>query len=298
MTDRIGQPAAMRAWSRAARQAGRKVVFVPTMGALHDGHLALLRAAARLGDAVVASIFVNPAQFGPGEDFDRYPRPLAADLEACAAAGAHAVFVPPAGSLYAADHSTWVVEESLALPLEGECRPGHFRGMLTVVLKLLHIVEPDTAVFGQKDAQQALLIRRMVRDLDLPVQLAIEPTVREPDGLALSSRNAGLEAEERRRAPVLARALHASRARLAAGETDLSAARAAGLALLDAAAAAGGTSSLAVDYFEVVDLDTLRSPARPGAPLLIAGAIRLGRTRLIDNLIHNPQPHAAEGFPT
>ena len=296
MTDRFEQPGAMRAWSRAARLAGRRVVLVPTMGALHDGHIALLRAAARLGDAVVASIFVNPTQFGPGEDFERYPRPLAADLEACATAGVHAVFVPPAGSLYAADHSTWVVEESLALPLEGECRPGHFRGMLTVVLKLLHIVEPEVAVFGQKDAQQALLIRRMVRDLDLPVTLAIEPTVREPDGLALSSRNVGLDAEERRRAPVLARALLACRSRLAAGETDPAAARAAGLALLEAEARAGGQAPLTVDYFEVVDLDTLRPPVRTGTPLLIAGAVRLGRTRLIDNLVHHPQPPFAEGL--
>lgn len=293
--ERIAEPGAMRAWSRAARRAGRTVAFVPTMGALHDGHLSLLRAAARRGDAVVASVFVNPTQFGPGEDFDRYPRTEAADLAACAAAGVHAVFLPPPGSLYAADHSTWVVEESLALPLEGERRPGHFRGVLTIVLKLFHVVEPDVALFGQKDAQQALLIRRMARDLDLPVDIDIEPTVREPDGLALSSRNAGLDAGERRRAPILSRALQAAGMRLAAGGSDTRAARAAGRALLDAEAAVGEPGSLSVDYFEIVDLDTLRAPTRTDVPLLIAGAVRLGRTRLIDNLIHHPPPRPAEG---
>ena len=275
-------PQMARAWSREVRRSGRTLALVPTMGALHAGHRFLLQEARSSADVVVASIFVNPAQFGAGEDFAQYPRPLEADLDACAAEGADAVYVPAAGSLYAGDHSTWVVEDSLADVLEGRRRPGHFRGVLTVVLKLFSAVEPDVAVFGQKDAQQALLIRRMVRDLDLAVAIHVAATVRDSDGLALSSRNAYLDAQHRRQAPVLWQALCACRKALEEGEDDPARVRAAGLGVLDAAA------GLDLDYLEAVDLDTLSTPLRQGRPVLVAGAIRLGKTRLIDNIIYPP----------
>jgi pantoate--beta-alanine ligase len=279
--------AAVRDWSRRQKSRGRRTALVPTMGALHAGHRALFRAARGAADVVVVSIFVNPAQFGPGEDYDRYPRPFADDLAACEAEGVEAVYAPTAATMYAPNHSTWVTEEEIALPMEGAVRPGHFRGVLTVVLKLLNAVEPDVAVFGRKDAQQALVIARMARDLDLPVEIRIEPTVREADGLAFSSRNARLAPEDRRRAPVLREAIRACVGRLEAGETDTARVRAAGLAVLKSAG--DGAGPLHVDYLEVVDAESLRAPepGRPGAArprrLLVAGAIRLGGTRLIDN---------------
>ncbi len=270
----------LRAWSRRQRQAGRRVALVPTMGALHAGHEALMEAAAAAAGAVAASIFVNPAQFGPGEDYQRYPRTLEADLALCARAGAHAAYVPRAGEVYATDHSTWVEEGALALPMEGEARPGHFRGVLTVVLKLLHAAEPDLAFFGQKDIQQALLIRRMVRDLDLPVEMRVVPTVRESDGLALSSRNAYLTPRQRAAAPYLARALSVCARLLAAGETDPAVVRHAGLEML------AGVEDLAVEYLEVAALDSLQAPPAVEGPVVVAAAVRLGTTRLIDNVIH------------
>jgi len=275
-------PVAIHAWSRELRGKGRRVALVPTMGALHEGHRSLLRVARQAADAVIASIFVNPAQFGPGEDYSRYPRALDADLDMCAQEGVDAVYAPSPQSVYAADHSTWLVEEALAKPMEGASRAGHFRGVLTVVLKLFHTLEPDLAIFGQKDAQQALLIRRMVRDLDLPIEIRVAPTIREGDGLALSSRNRFLEGEERRQAPALYRALTACCEQWQAGEQDAGKIRAAGLAVLESYPA------LSVDYLEIVDLETLTLPLRHGHPVLMAGAVQAGGTRLIDNIIYPP----------
>ncbi len=277
-------PPAIRAWSRELRREGQAVALVPTMGALHDGHRSLLRAARAAADQVVASIFVNPAQFGPDEDFQRYPRRLQQDLGVCAAEGVDAVYAPTPGTVYAGDHSTWVCEEELAGSMEGSLRPGHFRGVLTIVLKLLHTVEPDLAIFGQKDAQQALLIRRMARDLDLPVVIHLSPTVREADGLALSSRNAYLSPEDRGRAPALYQALTAGCQVLAEGDYRAGNVRAAGMEVLAQA------EGIEVEYLEAVDLNTLGTPLRPGHPVLVAGAVKVGRTRLIDNIIH---PHGA-----
>jgi pantoate--beta-alanine ligase len=252
------------------------------MGALHAGHRALLQAARSAADAVVASIFVNPAQFGEGEDLAGYPRDLGVDLAVCAEEGVDAVYVPTPLAVYSADHSTWVHEDALASGLEGASRPGHFQGVLTVVLKLFNTVEPDLAIFGQKDIQQALLIRRMVRDLHLPVEIQVAPTVRDEDGLALSSRNRRLSTEDRRRAPALWQALSACRERLEAGESRLEQIRAAGLAILEA------VPGLTVDYLQVVDLETLAPPRQIGRPLVVAGAVRLGGTRLIDNIVCPP----------
>ncbi len=276
----IHQTAAMQRRCLALKRAGKRISFVPTMGYLHEGHLSLLRAARERGDVLVLSIFVNPAQFGPGEDYQRYPRTLEADLALCARAGVQAAYVPRAGEVYATDHSTWVEEGALALPMEGEARPGHFRGVLTVVLKLLHAAEPDLAFFGQKDIQQALLIRRMVRDLDLPVEVRVVPTVRESDGLALSSRNAYLTPRQRAAAPYLARALSVCARLLAAGETDPAVVRHAGLKML------AGVEDLAVEYLEVAALDSLQAPPAVEGPVVVAAAVRLGTTRLIDNVIH------------
>lgn len=275
-------PLAIRAWSRELCREERTLALVPTMGALHQGHRALLQAARQAADAVVASIFVNPAQFGPGEDLASYPRTLEADLAACAEEGVDAIYAPTRLAVYAADHSTWVREDALAAGLEGASRPGHFQGVLTVVLKLFNTVEPDIAIFGQKDIQQALLIRRMVRDLHLPVEIQVEPTVREDDGLALSSRNRYLSAEERRRAPALWQALSACRELLEAGESRPEQVRAAGLEVLEA------VPGLTVDYLQVVDLETLAPPQQIGRPLVVAGAVRLGNTRLIDNIVCPP----------
>ncbi len=275
-------PLAIHAWSRELHSSGRTLALVPTMGALHEGHRSLLRVARESADAVIASIFVNPAQFGPGEDSARYPRSLDADLAICVQEGVEAIYAPSPEAVYAADHSTWVVEEALAEPMEGECRAGHFRGVLTVVLKLFHAIEPDVAVFGQKDAQQALLIRRMVRDLDIPIEVRVAPTIRENDGLALSSRNRFLSAEERRQAPALFGALTACCARWEAGEQDAAKIRADGLKVLEPC------SALEVQYLEIFDLEKLAPPLRHGHPVIMAGAVLAGRTRLIDNIVYPP----------
>jgi pantoate--beta-alanine ligase len=275
-------PLAIRAWSRELCREEKTLALVPTMGALHPGHRALLQAARSAADAVVASIFVNPAQFGEDEDLASYPRDLRADLTVCAEEGVDAVYAPTSLAVYSADHSTWVHEDALASGLEGASRPGHFQGVLTVVLKLFNTVEPDLAIFGQKDIQQALLIRRMVRDLHLPVEIQVAPTVRDEDGLALSSRNRRLSTEDRRRAPALWQALSASRECLEAGESRPEQIRAAGLAILEA------VPGLTVDYLQVVDLETLAPPRQIGRPLVVAGAVRLGGTRLIDNIVCPP----------
>jgi pantoate--beta-alanine ligase len=252
------------------------------MGALHAGHTALIdraRALAGPRGTVVVSIFVNPTQFGPKEDLARYPRPFAADRKLCAQHGADAIFHPTAAAMYPEGYSTFVEESAVSAPLCGASRPGHFRGVCTVVLKLFQIVAPAIAVFGLKDYQQCAVIRRMVRDLNLPVRIAAVPTVREPDGLALSSRNRYLSAGERAQAPVLRRALLAAQAQFRAGERNAARLR---RTLVETIA----TAPLArLDYAEVVDADSLAAVKRIARPAVAALAVFFGRTRLIDNVV-------------
>jgi len=266
----------------AARRDGRTIGLVPTMGALHDGHLALLTAARERCDVVVMSLFVNPAQFAPGEDLEAYPRDEARDLELAAEAGVDLVFAPSATEVYPSGFSTSVEVAGLTEVLDGDPQrrgPGHFRGVTTVVAKLFNAVGPELAFFGQKDAQQAVVIRRMARDLDFPVEIVVVPTVREPDGLAMSSRNAYLDPAERERAAALSRALRAAERAVEAGETSTEPALAAARAEL---AAAG----IEPEYLEARDAEDL-TPARNfnGRPILVAVAARVGPARLIDNVV-------------
>lgn len=262
----------------AARTAGRRTGFVPTMGCLHEGHLALIRRAKERCEWVAVSIFVNPTQFGPGEDFGRYPRTLEEDLAGCRAAGASLVFAPGPEDFYPAGASTWVEETAVSQGLCGEFRPGHFRGVATVVAMLFNATQPDVAVFGRKDLQQLAVIRRMVRDLHMPVEIVAHETVREPDGLAMSSRNRYLSPDERARARAIPEALEAARAAVAAGERDAGRVRAAALRRLEA------ESAFRTQYCEVADAETLRPVAKvtPGRTV-VAVAGHLGSTRLIDN---------------
>jgi pantoate--beta-alanine ligase len=269
---------ALRRAVHTARGRGLRIALVPTMGALHPGHLSLIEAARQANTLVVVSIFVNPTQFGPNEDFNSYPRPLSRDLELCAAAGVDLVYHPDPTAMYPAGYCTDVEVTGLQDVLCGASRPGHFRGVATVVLKLFNQVQPDRAYFGQKDAQQVQVIRRMVRDLDVPVDVVACPTVREADGLALSSRNAYLDATQRRHATVLYRALQEARERVEAGERDAAALR---QLLADRIAATPGA---ALDYAAVVDAETLTPLTRLQGPVLLALAVKFGATRLIDNL--------------
>jgi pantoate--beta-alanine ligase len=273
---------ATRAAVAAARQARRTIGFVPTMGALHAGHISLIEAARRDGTFVVVSIFVNPTQFGPNEDYTRYPRDEAGDLEKCRAAGADLVFIPTAEVMYASDAATTVHVARLTETLCGPCRPGHFDGVATVVTKLFNIVQPDRAYFGQKDAQQLAVIRRMTRDLNFPIEIVGCPTVREPDGLAMSSRNLLLSPDERRRAPALYRALCAARDRILRGERDSQ------VILAEMHGILATINPTRVDYVSIVDADSLQPVARIDRPVLIALAVRLGATRLIDNVLVDP----------
>lgn len=268
--------APLRAALRELRAAGASVAFVPTMGALHDGHLALVRRARELADVVVVSIFVNPLQFGPSEDLDRYPRTLDADVAALAALGVEFVFAPSVAEMYpGGPSSTRVVAGPVGGLYEGASRPGHFDGMLTVVAKLLGIVGPDVAVFGQKDAQQVFLVRRMVRDLDLPLEIEVVPTVREADGLALSSRNRFLDPVQRQAALTLSESLAAAADSAAEGVEE---------ALAEAVAAFGDHDGVELDYFVIVDPETfLPVAADASGPALALVAARVGQTRLIDN---------------
>jgi pantoate--beta-alanine ligase len=271
--------AAVRRW-RA--MAGGPVVLVPTMGALHAGHASLMEKARKVAGpkgSVIASIFVNPTQFGPKEDLGRYPRPWAADRATCARLGVDAIFYPGAEEMYAVDRSTWVNEEAVSQGLCGASRPGHFRGVTTVVLKLFNIVQADVAVFGLKDLQQCRVIARMVRDLDVPIRLVWGETVREPDGLALSSRNTYLSAGERQQAPALRRGLLAARTAFRQGESR--AARLRAIVAREIATAPLGT----VDYIEVVDGASLAPVPRVRKGDAIALAVWFGKTRLIDNVV-------------
>ena len=279
MTPIAATIAEVRAAVAAVRAAGKSVGFVPTMGALHEGHAALVRAARQVSGFVVVSIFVNPTQFGPNEDFTRYPRTLDADRMLCEAAGADLIFAPSAAEVYPKGCAAFVEVPGLQDVLEGPSRPGHFRGVCTVVLKLFNIVCPDVAHFGAKDYQQARVIVAMVRDLNVPVEVRVEPTVREPDGLAMSSRNRYLTPEQRAVAPGIYRALQAIRSRALAGEADV--ARLEADLLAELAAIPGAR----VDYARIADADTLRPLAQLDRPAVAAVAVFLGTTRLIDNAV-------------
>lgn len=265
-----------------ARQLGKRIGFVPTMGALHEGHASLIRSARRETDFVVVSIFINPTQFGPNEDYQRYPRTPEADWALCRSEGVDAIFSPSVEEMYPAGFCTWVEVTGLQDVLCGRSRPGHFRGVATVVLKLFNIVLPDVAYFGQKDAQQARIIRQLVRDLNVPVEIRVCPIVREPDGLALSSRNTYLSPSERQQATVLYRALQAAQELVRQGERDAARIR---QRMIDLIAATPGAT---LDYAEIVNPETLQSVARIDQPALAALAVRVGPARLIDNLLLVP----------
>ncbi len=262
--------------ARAALPSHASLGLVPTMGALHEGHLALVRAARARCATVVVTIFVNPLQFGPHEDLSRYPRPFERDCALLEAEGVDCVFAPCAEELTPAGEITFVDVPSIAARLEGASRPGHFRGVATVVSKLFHIVQPEFAFFGQKDAEQCAVLRRMVRELNFPVELVICPIVREPDGLAMSSRNVYLNAQERKQALVLHRAMQAMQAAFAAGERN-------SLALLYAGRAEFAREpNVQMDYLEVVNPDTFESASEATGALIVVAA-KVGNTRLLDN---------------
>ncbi len=269
----------VRAAVAAARVGGRSVGLVPTMGALHDGHAALLRRARAETDFVAVSVFVNPTQFGPHEDLQRYPRPFADDVRLCERAGADLVFHPQPATIYPPGFCTYVEVRGLGDVLEGASRPGHFRGVATVVAKLLNIVRPDVAYFGQKDAQQYRVIEQAVKDLDIPVELRMVPTVRAADGLALSSRNAYLDADQRRAAAALSAALDEAARHIAAGER-----RGPELARLVQQRLAQAPGAR-VDYVAVSDYETLQPVAVLRGRVLVAVAVYFGTTRLIDNVL-------------
>lgn len=274
--------AELRTWRAAAASP---VVFVPTMGALHEGHLQLMRDARQFAGPtgkVIVSIFVNPLQFGPKEDFSKYPRELEADATKCESVGVDAIFAPSAEEMYPTDRSVIVLETKLSKVLCGASRPGHFDGVCTVVLKLFNLVQADRAVFGKKDYQQLAIIRRMVRDLDVPIEITGSETVREADGLAMSSRNRYLSAEERQQAPTIRRALLLAKARWQAGEKATGVLRELFLSELRTHAPAGR-----VDYIEFVNASNLEAVAHADSNTLVAAAVFFGTTRLIDNLEFN-----------
>ncbi len=262
----------------SAKAEGKRIGFVPTMGALHEGHLRLIDEARRHADLVILSIFVNPLQFGPGEDLAKYPRDIDGDTAKASGRGADAVFLPAAEEMYPVRESrTRVVPVGLDERWEGALRPGHFGGVLTVVAKLFNIVLPDVAVFGQKDAQQAAIVRAMVRDLDFPLEVVIAPTVRDSDGLAMSSRNAYLSADDRRRALALSRALSAIQDAFGKGDRDARALEAVGLTIL-------ARETIQPDYLAIVDPETLEPVVRATQGCIVLLAARVGQTRLIDNI--------------
>jgi pantoate--beta-alanine ligase len=269
-------------------QTRRPLGFVPTMGALHAGHGRLIDEARAASASVALSIFVNPIQFNQSEDYARYPRPLEADLAFCAARGVDVVFAPLVEEMYPQPQVTFVEVGRVADHMEGRFRPGHFRGVATVVLKLFQIVQPDRAYFGEKDAQQLAVIRRMVQDLNLPVQIAGVPTVREPDGLALSSRNRHLSAEERAIAPRLYQALRVAEQRIAAGETGAEAVKRAAREVLAA------EPRMRVEYLEIAGDAEMQPVECVAGPVRVAAAVWVGRTRLIDNIRCDPAVHAAD----
>lgn len=265
---------------RTRREMTGKVGFVPTMGYLHDGHLELVRRAKAENDSAVVSIFVNPTQFGPREDLASYPRDIPRDLGMLGSAGADYVFIPPADEVYPPRFSTWVDVEKVTDRLEGAVRPGHFRGVATVCNKLFNIVQADAAYFGQKDAQQCVVIRKMVLDLNMNLDIVIVPTVREPDGLAMSSRNTYLGPDERRAAVVLYRALNRAKDMWVTGERQASRIREAMTDLIKKEPLAGK-----IDYISIANAETLEEVDEVTKPALVSLAVRLGKPRLLDNII-------------
>ena len=278
----------MKEQARQARAEGRVIGLVPTMGALHAGHLSLIERARRECSPVIASIFVNPKQFGPNEDFSKYPRTFESDSEKLERAGVDSLFAPESPEIYPNGFSTYVNVDGLSDRLEGRSRPGHFRGVATVVMKLLQIVQPNFAYFGRKDAQQSRLIMQMTRDLNLDTEIVVCPPVRERDGLALSSRNVYLSAEERKAATVLFRALEAAKSELAAGVRD-------GLQLRDVLQRTLDAERHArVDYAEIVDAESFEPIVRVNRPFYVLLAVFIGKTRLIDNLYVEPKSSDSE----
>lgn len=280
----------MKEYARGARGDARVIGLVPTMGALHEGHTALVARARRECSRVIASVFVNPKQFGPKEDYNKYPRDLEKDAAKLAAVGVDALFAPEAADVYPDGFRTYVNVEGISERLEGRSRPGHFRGVSTVVLKLFEIVQPHFAYFGRKDAQQVRIISEMARDLNLGAEIVVCPIVREADGLALSSRNAYLSAEERRAATVLHRALEAARSELASGVRDAMQLQATMRQIIEA-------EPLAItDYAEIVSADTFEAVVRVARPCYAVLAVFIGKTRLIDNLLIEPVDCGSEEF--
>ena len=279
----LTEPRAMQAWADAERAAGRGIGLVPTMGALHAGHLALVAAARRRAQRVVVSIFVNPIQFDRRDDFEQYPRTLDDDLRVCAEAGVAAVYAPSAAAMYPEGFQTAVEVARLTEPLCGAARPGHFRGVTTVVTKLFHAVRPDVAVFGEKDYQQLAVVRRLAADLDFGIEIVGVPTVREPDGLALSSRNRRLAPDDREAARCVPRALDAAAELVLAGE------RRAGPVVARATAVIAGERRARLEYAELRDPETLGEVAAVAGPALLAVAVWVGGVRLIDNRLLVPE---------
>ena len=269
----------LKGWVRSRRREGRRIGLVPTMGFLHEGHLALVDEAKRRTDVVLMTIFVNPLQFGPTEDLSRYPRDLARDRRLASSRGVDAIFVPSEAVMYPPGSEIRVIPGRSADRWEGAARPGHFAGVLTVVAKLFHLVEPDVACFGRKDVQQAVLIRQMVRDLDWPLELAVVPTVREPDGLALSSRNAYLDPEQRKRAVALSGALQEAHVAWRGGERSAKAIEERARRYLDA------YPDIQVEYLAVAEPEALEPVQEVQATTVVAVAARVGLTRLIDNIV-------------
>jgi len=264
---------------KAARDKGGKTGLVPTMGALHIGHILLIKKAAKECDFVVVSIFVNPTQFGPGEDFKKYPRPIKNDLAICRKAGVDVVFAPSPQEMYEKESLTWVNVEKLTEPLCGRSRPGHFRGVATVCTKLFNIVMPDVAYFGQKDAQQAIVIKRMVADLDMPLKIVVCPTVREAGGLAISSRNKYLSEQQKKDATYIYKALKKCEGLIKAGTTKSKTIIGEMKKMLNQA------PSIKIEYISIVDAETLRSIEKINGKVLVAVAVKIGSTRLIDNIV-------------
>ena len=264
---------------KAARIAGKKIGFVPTMGALHKGHISLIEAAKKKCDFVVVSIFVNPTQFGPKEDFKKYPRPLKADLKMCRKAGVDVVFAPTPREMYPAENLTWVNVEKLSEPLCGKFRPRHFRGVATVCTKLFNIVLPDVAYFGQKDAQQAIIIKRMVADLNMPLKIVVCPTVREKNELAMSSRNQYLTTQQRKDAAFIYKSFQECRQMIKQGVTDSKKIITAMRKILRQ------ISSSKIQYISIVDAETLQNVDKIAGKVLVAVAVKVGSTRLIDNIL-------------
>ena len=269
----------IRSLVKTARSGGKIIGLVPTMGALHIGHISLIEAAVKECDFVVVSIFVNPTQFGPGEDFEKYPRPLEADLEICRKAGVDVVFAPTPEQMYPAENLTWVNVEKLTEPLCGQFRPGHFRGVTTVCTKLFNIVAPDIAYFGQKDAQQAFVIKRMVADLNMPLEIVICPTVREPNGLAVSSRNKYLTEQQKKDAANIYKSLQKCRRMIDAGVKETTEIITGMRKILQQ------VPSIEIEYISIVDAETLRNIDRIASKVLAAVTVKIGPARLIDNIL-------------